>query len=508
METTKLDSLVERAYRYFGRGLLLAARECLEQWCANVRDHYPHRVCESLNALGSVYIELGLTEEAVALFTQSLEWEPPGSPIDRVRSLCNISLCSYLLGRYTDSVSYGERAFALLEEAGEADAALWAHMQEILGLAYGAAGEWMKAVAAGEAAKQAFRRLGDTAGVAKVLNNLGLIHGEAGRLDEAEQLLGASLSLMESIRDFSTTAYTYTELGRLMYKKGDIAGAVRYGGRALRLLWDNMGQIDKAEVARLCELFGSISSSLGDRRGAVTYLQRASTYYAQRDMWREWQNANDTLNLLIRDGGERQVQNKIAIALEDRRLLRYFTTLLGLLDTLESLHPDLRSKSELVTKYALLVGEACGLQGVAIERISHAARLHEIGFTSMGVRESSDLPEGVDSSHPVIGERVLRMFGLHEEVQKAVRHQCERYDGSGSPDGLKGSDIPLFSRIIAVVEAYVSHVMAHPDPGAAHSSAMAAIAAESGSRFDPEIIEALIALHRDTQCDPDHTTFT
>jgi len=494
----ELKGLDEKAYACFAKGLFFAARECLELWCDVVAQQEPERVCEALNALGSVYIELGQFQRALDLFTKSLNWDKAGSEIDRVRSLCNISLCCHLMGRAAECVSYGEQAYQRLIAQCSQNPSLEAHTQEILSLGYVAVGDWEKARTAGEAVRKSFEAMDNQAGLAKALNNLGLIHVETGRFDDGERLLNASLSLTESIQDFGTVAYTYTELGRLHYKRGDVALALHFGSKALRLLWDNVGMIDKAEVARLCELFGSISFSIGDRQGAINYLQRASTYYAQSDRWREWQSSNEALNkIIIADSGE-PIQ-KIAIDIEDRQLLRYFTTLLGLMDTLESLYPELRGKSELVTKYALLLGERCGVEGSNLERLSHAARLHNIGLTSMDPQGAQCIGVSTEDSdalaHPIFGERVLKMFGAHEDVQKAVRHHREWFDGSGIPDGLRGSDIPLFSRIIAVAEAYVSTVMARSDPKRSHTEGMALVIDQAGKRFDPAIIEAFVALH-------------
>jgi len=498
VSSEQTPALDQRGYFCFKRGLLLAAREYLELWCDVVREREPGRVCEALNALGSVYIELGEAARAMELFAQSLDWERAGSKVHRIHSLCNMSLCCYLMGRATECVSYGEQAFQLLLEEKSPDPDLEAHTHEILSLGYVAVGDWERAAVAAEAARKSFEATGDKAGVAKMLNNLGLIRIETGKYDEGESLLNASLRLMESLQDSAQAAYTYTELGRLCFKRKDLAGALRFGSKALRLLWDNMGMIDKAEIARLCELFGSIAHSVGDRQGAITYLQRASTYYAQQDRWREWQGANESLARVIR-GEPGEHSEKIAIDIEDRERLRYLTTLLGLMDTLECFYPTLRGKSELVTKYALLIGERCGLAAQDLERLSHAARLHDIGLTSMdaGAGEpAGTLGEGA-AVHAVFGERILKMFGVHEEVQKAVRHQREWFDGSGSPDGLAGSEIPLFSRIIAVAEAYIATTLACPDPRRSHSEGMRAVAALSGRRFDPVVIDRFIRLHEE-----------
>lgn len=495
--TPSVESIETLSHRLFERGLLLAARESCERWCDRMRAGDPARSASSLNALGSVYIELGLLSQALGLFQEALAWQVGASPTDTVRSLCNMSLCHYLLGKTGECIRAAELARERAKAAGIDDPALLAHVDVLLGIGYCAASRWEEAIVANLRAKALLKELNDPAGVAKTLNNLGVSYVESGRYDEGERLLLESISQMEHVEDLSTRAYTYTELGRLYYKKGDLAQALRYGSQALRILWDNMGLIDKAEVARLCDLFGAIAEATGDRSGALNYMQRATTYYAQQGLWREWSAATRTLDEIIRkDAGERS--SKVAIGWEDKQILRYFTTLLGLMDTLECLYPHLRGKSELVTKYSLLLGEALGIDRSDRERLSHAARLHDVGLTSMEIDQEivpAGVGQDVNVTHPVLGERVLKMFGAPAEVQRAVRHHHEHYDGSGVPDGLAGEEIPIFSRIIAVADAYVTRAIGAEDPKHAHSRALAAVAAEAGRRFDPAVIRVFIDLH-------------
>ena len=64
--------------------------------------------------------------------------------------------------------------------------------------------------------------------------------------------------------------------------------------------------------------------------------------------------------------------------------------------------------------------------------------------------------------HPVIGEQILHQIPGMEEVAKAVRHEHERWDGGGYPDGLAGDRIPLASRIVFACDAYHAMVSDRP----------------------------------------------
>ena len=108
--------------------------------------------------------------------------------------------------------------------------------------------------------------------------------------------------------------------------------------------------------------------------------------------------------------------------------------------------------SAIVVDMARTVADGLGLDEVEVERVGHAALLHDIGKVGMPDRilhkpgplrgEEWELMR----EHPVIGERILRAIPGLGGVARIVRHEHERFDGSGYPDGLAGQAIPLGSR--------------------------------------------------------------
>jgi HD-GYP domain-containing protein (c-di-GMP phosphodiesterase class II) len=97
--------------------------------------------------------------------------------------------------------------------------------------------------------------------------------------------------------------------------------------------------------------------------------------------------------------------------------------------------------------------------------------------------------------HSVIGESILRRTPELAAIAPLVRHEHERWDGGGYPDGLAGTDIPVGSRIIFACDAYNAMITARPyrEP-MSEDAAMSDLQAGSGTQFDPDVVEALVTV--------------
>jgi HD-GYP domain-containing protein (c-di-GMP phosphodiesterase class II) len=100
------------------------------------------------------------------------------------------------------------------------------------------------------------------------------------------------------------------------------------------------------------------------------------------------------------------------------------------------------------------------------------------------------------NTHTIEGERLLRRVGgLLGEVGRIVRSCHERWDGTGYPDGLAGTQIPLIARIVCCCDAYNAMTTDRPYRQAlGHHAALAELLANRGSQFDPEIVDVLFAV--------------
>jgi len=134
------------------------------------------------------------------------------------------------------------------------------------------------------------------------------------------------------------------------------------------------------------------------------------------------------------------------------------------------------SHSRNVAIFALFVGKQLGFKGKRLKNLYVAALLHDIGkigvptsiITKTGKLDSKEFAQM--KQHPVISARILRSFKEFEHLSNIVLHHHEREDGSGYPDGLKGREIPLESKIIAVVDVFEALVGERPYRNPIHPS--------------------------------------
>jgi HD-GYP domain-containing protein (c-di-GMP phosphodiesterase class II) len=98
-------------------------------------------------------------------------------------------------------------------------------------------------------------------------------------------------------------------------------------------------------------------------------------------------------------------------------------------------------------------------------------------------------------AHPEEGANLLRKMGYdNENMLKIVRHSHEHYNGSGHPDGLKGNEIPLSSRIIAVADTYAAMISWRPyrDPWDRSVALDEIVRGSDAGIYDPVVVDALI----------------
>jgi HD-GYP domain-containing protein (c-di-GMP phosphodiesterase class II) len=155
--------------------------------------------------------------------------------------------------------------------------------------------------------------------------------------------------------------------------------------------------------------------------------------------------------------------------------------------------------SERVGELAEQLAVALGWSSARAGRLRVSALLHDIG--KVGIPDSILQKRGLLTEeewqlmrqHPAIAARILARSPSLSHLAPAVRAEHERWDGGGYPDGLSGASIPMASRIAFACDAY--HAMTSDRPYRAAMTkdlALAELTANSGSQFDPTVIDALL----------------
>lgn len=121
-----------------------------------------------------------------------------------------------------------------------------------------------------------------------------------------------------------------------------------------------------------------------------------------------------------------------------------------------------KGHSARVAEYSAIIAEGFGLPEHEIKELRREALLHDIG--KIGISDNVlNKPGRLDDdeythikNHTIIGAEILKDIQMMPGASSVARHHHERYDGKGYPDGLKGEEIPLHARIVAVADAYDS----------------------------------------------------
>ena len=240
---------------------------------------------------------------------------------------------------------------------------------------------------------------------------------------------------------------------------------------------------------------------VGDQRGVTASVglaglrqgQSADSLLAQAAVALEGARAEGGGRVRVSDGSEDepgQVAATIGTNVE---------VVAALAQALEERDQYTGEHSESVVDLTERVAEALGLDADEVKNVRTAALLHDIG--KVGIPDEILHKDGpldareweIMRQHPVIGERIMRAIPGMGQIARVVRHEHERWDGGGYPDGLVGDAIPLAARIILACDAYHAMVSDRPYRKAmSHHDAMAELTANAGTQFDPEVVQALV----------------
>jgi diguanylate cyclase (GGDEF)-like protein len=168
--------------------------------------------------------------------------------------------------------------------------------------------------------------------------------------------------------------------------------------------------------------------------------------------------------------------------------------------------------SALIASIVVDLANQLDLPEAEVDRIRVAALLHDVGKVAVP-QEILDKPAALTSAewrtvvqHPRIGQVILEQAAALKDAVPIILHHHERYAGHGYPYGLRGHEIPLGARIVAIADAY--DAMTHDRPykrAMSHEDAVAELRRHSGTQFDPELVALFCDLYATKAPEPDLT---
>ena len=193
---------------------------------------------------------------------------------------------------------------------------------------------------------------------------------------------------------------------------------------------------------------------------------------------------------------EQYVERLKQAAAENREL--FLGSIRMLAAAIDEKDPYTRGHSGRVAKYSMIIGEALGLECEDLDRLRISALLHDVGKIGVDDRvlkkpgKLTDEEFDLMKQHTIKGANIMRPVAQLKDVLPGIELHHERMDGAGYPYGLKGDQIPLMARIIAVADTLDAITTNRPinRPWISNTPSNASVRSPS-SRFDPDVVAAL-----------------
>ncbi len=271
----------------------------------------------------------------------------------------------------------------------------------------------------------------------------------------------------------------------LLVRLGErLADAVTGHGRAYRLGGDEFCVVVKPGAAGLEVLADACVAALAEHGEGF----QVTTSHGVVEAPLEVTDATEALQLADRRMYARKGDRRVSAGRQSRDVL-----LRSLSERQPDLHVHLRGTADL----ALAVGRQLGMPTDELDDVARAAELHDVGKIAIPdaiLEKSGPLDEtewGFMRRHTIIGERILQAAPSLRTVAKLVRSSHERWDGEGYPDGMRGDEIPLGARVVAVCDAFDAMTTNRPYRNRINEpAALAELRRCAGTQFDPAVVEA------------------
>jgi putative two-component system response regulator len=177
----------------------------------------------------------------------------------------------------------------------------------------------------------------------------------------------------------------------------------------------------------------------------------------------------------------------------------YIETVKVLINAIEGRDPYTRGHVDRVTTYANWIAQELNWPPEQMRDLELGARLHDIGKVVVPDqvlnKPGKFTGEEWDTmkQHPTAGAKILREIGHLKGALPYILYHHERWDGQGYPEGLKGREIPIEGRLLALADVYDALATSRPyHPARPHDEVVLFLQMEAGHQFDPDLVRIFI----------------
>ena len=473
-------------------------------------------VAELLRKIGLVHYYRGNFELSFALFERSKATAHSAGLIGLVAAANNcLAIVHQSLGQLDTAESLYEEAQQQAVMAGNDGLAVM--IDQNLGTIANIRGDSEAALQRYSAALVRHEMTDDRVGIARALNNIGMAHADMRQWDAAAEAFDRALFMGEASQDAET-------IGTIQLNRADMS---------LRL--------ERYDDARACcdqafEIFSRLGSTsgLGETYKAygVLYRQSGKLHLAEAHLAVVAQLAREADHPLLEAEAERERalvnldQGRKSEALNNlNRAHRLFADLKARRelvdvdrgldeleqsylkvvqvwgDSIESRDHYTAGHCERVADYTTRLAAAVGFQGRDLIWIRMGAFLHDVGKTRISA-EMLNKPGQLDDAewkimreHTIYGDEIVAELDFPYDLRPIIRSHHERWDGTGYPDNLRESDIPLVARILCIADVFdaMTTQRSYKAPSS-KADALAYMSAQAGRIFDPELLQIFLAI--------------
>ena len=300
-----------------------------------------------------------------------------------------------------------------------------------------------------------------------------------------------------------------SQIGKILRRSvRNVDQAFRYGGDEFVVILPQTAKDDAYVVAE--RIRGQIAGEMEKKPISVTCSIGLASYPSDGVVGSELVEVADTaLYYAKRTGGNRiYLSSKILPKPPDDGGMPGIDTRRDSLSAVYALVSAVEAKdsytyghSKKVNTYAVALAEAIGLSPDEVFKVSTSALLHDIGKIGIPDRvlnKEGELNEEdwkAIKAHPRLGATIIGNIPNLVPCVSSILHHHERWDGRGYPEGLKGEEIPIEARILAIADSYAVMSSARPSrPALSHEAILKELRQGAGLKYDPKLVEVFVGI--------------